>query len=76
LDQWYAGQDQEEDAMLTRTAPPESVARLQAQVDTALAQLVTATQRIQTLAAENAAVRREVADLQRQLPQKPAAQPV
>ena len=58
----------------SRPAPPASAAVLQAQVDAALTQLVTATQRIQTLAAENEAVRKEVADLQRQLARKPAVQ--
>ncbi len=74
LDHWYARQDQEEGAALAATVPPASAAALQAQVDAALAQLVTATQRIQTLAAENEAVRKEVADLQRQLARKPAVQ--
>ena len=74
LDQWYARQDREESAALAATVPPASAAALQAQVDAALAQLVTATQRIQTLAAENEAVRKEIADLQRQLARKPAVQ--
>jgi hypothetical protein len=75
LDQWYARQDQDEDAALTRTPAPPSVTALQAQVDAAVAQLLTVTQRIQTLAAENEAVRREIAVLQRQLAQRPATQP-
>ena len=74
LDQWYARQDQAEAAALAASAPPASAAALQSQVDAALAQLVTATQRIQALAAENEAVRKEVADLQRQLARKPAVQ--
>ncbi len=53
LDQWYARQDREEADTLTQTAPSESAAALQAQVDAAVAQLVTTTQQIQALAAEN-----------------------
>ncbi len=74
LDQWYARQDQEEGAALAAAVPPASAAALQTQVDAALAQLVTATRRIQTLAAENEAVRKEIADLQRQLARNPAVQ--
>ena len=75
LQQWYARQDQDEDAMLTRTVPPESVAALQTQVDAALAQLLTVSQRIQVLTAENEAVRRDIAALQRLLSQRSTAQP-
>jgi hypothetical protein len=75
LDLWYARQDQEEAAALARAAPAPSVAEMQAQLDVAVAQLLTVTQRIQTLTAENEAVRREVAALQRQLTQKPTTQP-
>ena len=75
LQQWYARQDQEEGAMLTRTAPPESVAALQTQVDAALAQLLTVSQRIQALTAENEAVRRDIAALQRLLSQRSTVQP-
>jgi hypothetical protein len=75
LDQWYARQDREEDDMLAKTSTPQEIATVQAQVDAAVAQLVTTTQRIQALTAENEAARREVADLKRQLAQKRATQP-
>jgi cell division septum initiation protein DivIVA len=75
LDQWYERQDQAEGAALAKSSSPQSVAELQAQVDAATAQLLTVTQRIQALTAENEAVRRDIADLQRQLTQKTTAQP-
>jgi hypothetical protein len=75
LEDWYARHDREEVAALTSALLPQSNTRLQAQVDAAVAQLLTVTQRIQTLAAENDAVRGEVASLQRQLAQRPEKQP-
>jgi predicted RNase H-like nuclease (RuvC/YqgF family) len=75
LEQWYARQDREEDDMLAETSTPQEITTVQAQVDAAVAQLVTTTQRIQALTAENEAARREVADLKRQLAQKRATQP-
>ena len=75
LDAWYARQDQEEAAALARSLPPANVAALQAHVDAAVAQLLTVTQRIQTLTAENEAVRQEIAALQRRLAQQSANQP-
>ena len=47
---------------------------VEAQVATAMAQLQGVTQRIQALTADNAVVREEIADLQRQLAQKSATQ--
>jgi hypothetical protein len=75
LAQWYARQDQEEGARLSRPSPAPSVATLQVQVDASVAQLLTVTERIQTLAAENEAVRREVSALQQRLAQQPTTQP-
>ncbi len=75
LDEWYAQLDQEEAALLSGNRPAPGLASLQAQVDAAVAQLVTTTQRIQTMTAENEAVRQEIAALQRRLTQKPTAQP-
>lgn len=71
---WYARLDQEEAASLNPTAPPASLAVLQAQVKATLAQLATLTEQIQTQTAENAALRREIAALQAQLAQKLAPQ--
>jgi hypothetical protein len=74
LEAWYAQQDQAEGTLLAG-APSPTLAVLQAQVNDALAQLVTLTQHLQTLAAENNNLRCEVAALQRQLAQKRVAQP-
>jgi hypothetical protein len=70
LEQWYARLDREEGEMLARTSPSPEIAKLQGQVEAAVAQLVVAAQSIQALTAENEAVRREVADLKRQLARK------
>jgi uncharacterized protein YceH (UPF0502 family) len=75
LDQWYARQDGEDAATLTRNPSAQSIHGLQAQVDAAVAQLLEVSQRIKTQAAENEKLRREVAELQRQLAQKPTTQP-
>lgn len=75
LEAWYAQQDTEENAILARTTPPQTLVTLQVQVDTAVAQLLTVTQRIQELVAQNDALRRDIAALQRQLAQTPTVQP-
>jgi hypothetical protein len=75
LDMWYAKQDQAEGSMLALTTPSHTLTALQTQVDTAVSQLVTVTQRIQELAAQNDALRRDIAVLQRQLAQTPAVPP-
>ena len=67
LEAWYAQQDTEENAILARTTPPQTLVTLQVQVDTAVAQLLTVTQRIQELVAQNDALRCDIAALQRQL---------
>ena len=75
LEQWYARLDWDEGAVLARAVASPKLAELEAQVAQATAQLQSVTQRIQTLSAENAVVRQEIADLQRQLIQKSATQP-
>lgn len=75
LEQWYARLDRDEGAALARTVASPKLVELEAQVAQATAQLQSVTQRIQTLSAENAVVRQEIADLQRQLIQKSATQP-
>jgi len=75
LNAWYAEQDKEESARLARSVSPHPPAPLQAQVDDVLAQLLTATQRVQEIAAQNDALRREIALLERQLAETPMAQP-
>jgi hypothetical protein len=74
LEQWYARLDQQEIAALDRMLPSPKLADLEAQVATAILQLQSVTQRIQALTADNAAVRQEIADLQRRLAQKSATQ--
>lgn len=67
LDAWYAQQDHEEDALLTQVSPPQTLVALQIQVDTAVAQLLTVTQRLQELANHNDTLRRDITALQQQL---------
>lgn len=67
LEQWYARLDRDEGAELARTVASPKLAELEPQVAQATAQLPSVTQRIQTLSPENAVVRQEIADLQRQL---------
>src|SRR5215510_9656332 len=68
LEAWYAVQDQQERAVLGPMGSSQRLATLHAQVETALAQLLTVTQRIQELTVHNETLRREIAILQRQLP--------
>lgn len=75
LEAWYAEQDKRESDLLGLTNPPQHLTALHMQVETALAQLLSTTQRIQELTTQNEAVRREVASLQRQLNQPPTSQP-
>ncbi|OGG49716.1 MAG: hypothetical protein A3F84_16120 [Candidatus Handelsmanbacteria bacterium RIFCSPLOWO2_12_FULL_64_10] len=72
LDAWYARQDASESAMLAQTSPPQALVALQAQVDAAVAQLLTVTQRIRDLTLQNDALRRDIAALKQQLPRSPA----
>ena len=68
LESWYAVQDSAEMKELGLAEKEETASTLKAQVDAALAQLAAVTQRIQELAAENDALRREIAALRRQVP--------
>jgi len=68
LEAWYTEQDQQERAVLGPTGSSQRLATLHTQVETALAQLLTVTQRIQELTVHNETLRREIAVLQRQLP--------
>jgi peptidoglycan hydrolase CwlO-like protein len=67
LEKWYALQDNAESKALGLTAAEKTLAALQAQVDAALAQLMTVTKRIQEIAAENETLRGEITALRRQL---------
>lgn len=75
LEAWYAEQDAREGAVLGPTGMSPRLAMLHTQVETALAQLLTVTQRIQALTAHNETLRREIAVLQRQLPLASTRQP-
>ena len=75
LHEWYARRDLAEAAMLSQPSPPQGLNALHAQVDSVVVQLGTVTQRIQTLSAENDAVRKEIVELQQRLASKSAAQP-
>jgi peptidoglycan hydrolase CwlO-like protein len=74
LENWYALQDSAESNTLGLAATEKTLSTLQTQVDSALAQLTTVTKRMQEIASENEALRREVADLRRQLAQPPTPQ--
>ena len=67
LEKWYALQDNAESKALGLTAAEKTLAAMQAQVDAALAQLMTVTKRIQEIAAENETLRGEITALRRQL---------
>ncbi len=75
LEAWYAQQDQEERTILERVTLPQTIVALQTQVETAVAQLLAITQRIQDLVAQNETLRREIAALQHQLVQTATVQP-
>lgn len=75
LNEWYAQRDRAEVAVLSRPTSAQSLDALHAQVDRVMVQLGDVTQRIQTLSAENDAVRKEIVELQRRLASKSVAQP-
>jgi hypothetical protein len=76
LDAWYAEQDQLESKQLGSSASPQAIAALHTQIQTALAQLIAVTQRIQELTTQNEELRREVAVLKHQLIQQVTIQAV
>lgn len=67
LENWYAREDNAENRALGSTVADKTLTTLQAQVDAALAQLMTVVKRIQEVASENESLRREIAALRRQL---------
>lgn len=75
LDAWYAAQDQAESGSLASPQSMHTISALQAQVDAALGQLASVSSQIQTLAAQNAALRKENDALQLQLTQITANRP-
>src|SRR5688500_2144844 len=75
LRRWHAHHDQEEMTQLNAAPVPSRLADLQSQLRQATAQVVTHAQRIETLTAENAQLRQEIASLQRLLSAHGAGQP-
>jgi hypothetical protein len=75
LRQWYANHDREEMEHLTAAPIPSGLADLQTRVRQVTAQVVVQAQRIDSLTAENAQLRQEIATLQRLLSAKLAGQP-
>ena len=74
LENWYTTQDSAESAMLGMVEDAEEVSSLQSQIESTLAQLTVVTTRIQKIASENDALRREVGHLRQQLTHQPAMQ--
>jgi len=74
LTAWYAAQDQAESQLLALADAPQRLGVLHSQVETALHQLQTVTQRIQELTVQNEAVRQEITLLQHQLAHLPTSQ--
>ncbi len=74
LDQWYIAQDNAEVAILGLTTPPALV-DLQTQVAGALTRSISLAQRIQELADENDALRREIGILRQQVARRFPLQP-
>lgn len=74
LDQWYIAQDNAEVAILGLTTPPALV-DLQTQVAAALTRSISLAQRIQELADENDALRREIGILRQQVARRFPLQP-
>lgn len=74
LEQWYTNEDRIEGRVLQVAAVTEADTQLQRQVNATLDQLQRVTRQIQELSVENAAVRREIAELRYLLTQRRSAQ--
>ncbi len=74
LKAWYLEQDAAEAAALNLNSEPKSVLSLRGHVDSALAEIVDITTKIQKVTAENDALRRDNAKLRLQLDRQSAAQ--
>lgn len=75
LDAWYVEQDQAEALMLGLSRGASNLSPLKQQVNEVLGRIVTTSQTIQSLAAENEVLRRENMALRQQLAQRRALQP-
>ena len=67
LENWYALQDAEESSWLSANTKTVSISTTQNQTNAVLSQLTETTQRIQKVAAENEALRREISALKQKL---------
>jgi hypothetical protein len=76
LDAWYAQQDEEERSLLESSGKSNSIGALRARVDAASAELLSVTQRVGALTAENAKLREEIVAIQERVTRPPKAQPV
>jgi hypothetical protein len=73
LEAWYEQQDAEETQRLDRLAPIVNHSDLQTQVDVALKQLVTVTQRVEQVTVANEGLRQEILNLRQQLTTRQSA---
>jgi len=75
LQEWHAVQDQAESQLLSPRSADPVLASLRSQVDSALEQVGSVTRNIRQLSAENDSLRREIAELRRQLAARRVSQP-
>jgi peptidoglycan hydrolase CwlO-like protein len=75
LEEWYAVQDRAEMEMLDLPSTAESLDLLQTQIDSTMVQVSTLAERIEQIAKENKALRREIATLQHLLAQQDSLLP-
>jgi chromosome segregation ATPase len=75
LESWYTAQDRAEMEALDLAEMAGDVTIVQTQVESATAQLTAISRRIQKIAAENAALRREISVLRRRLATQAVPQP-
>lgn len=74
--EWYEHQDNLENNILAKTPDENPIIKLQSQIEVALTQLMSITNRIQEIASENELLRQEINSLRHQLvdasnPQQP-----
>ena len=67
LEAWYTEQDAVEQSLLSGGQSSSKVAELQTQVDSVLTQISATAERIQQIAAQNEALKSEIAQLQQRL---------
>lgn len=70
LEEWYAGQDSAEGAMLGAATGTETIGRLQEQLGKVLTSIADVSTRIAKVVTENDSIRRENAALRRRIAQQ------